>query len=79
MQKPSALTAALSAPGGGTTAAPQQSNKLDSSSFPCIEEGKPLEAAVAASFENLQLGSKTIVGSMPTRTLSGGFSVSRRR
>ena len=65
------LKAALAkATGGGSSAAPQES-KIDNSSFPCIEEGKPLQDDVAASFAALELR-QAVVGSMPTRTLSGG-------
>jgi hypothetical protein len=67
------LKAALAkATGGGTSgaAAPQES-KIDSSSFPCIEEGKPLQDDVAASFAALELR-QSVVGSMPTRTLGSG-------
>jgi hypothetical protein len=45
--------------------------KSDLSSFPCIQEGQPLQDDVAASFEQLNLSKTQLVGSMPTRTLSG--------
>lgn len=73
------LKAALAgASKGGQGAAPQaQEQKIDTASFPCIDEGAALD--VTADFESLRLGA-TPVGSMPARTLSGSYkgSVSSR-
>lgn len=62
------LKAALAGAGGSAPAKPsEQSAKIDASSFPCIDEGAPLED-IAASFETLGLTRQTsLAGSMPTR------------
>lgn len=61
------LKAALAGAGKGAAAPPQQGSKLDSSSFPCIDEGKPIADDVAANFADLNLAHGSLAGSMPVR------------
>ncbi|EFN59059.1 hypothetical protein CHLNCDRAFT_137776 [Chlorella variabilis] len=58
------LKAALAGKGGSV---PPQEGKLDASSFPCIDEGKPMADDVAATFADLKLSTSTLAGSMPIR------------
>lgn len=63
------LKAALSGAGGQQKPAGPDT-KIDSASFPCIQEGKPLADDVAATFQeqlNLSRQSSLISGSMPMR------------
>jgi hypothetical protein len=69
------LKAALKAGGAGKGPAAAKEIKLDASSFPCIDEGKPIADDVAANFGNLRLGSSTLAGSMPIRAGSYKDSV----
>lgn len=69
------LKAALAGKGGSV---PPQEGKLDASSFPCIDEGKPMADDVAATFADLKLSTSTLAGSMPIRMGSYKGSVRRQ-
>ncbi len=68
------LKAALAA--GGQQKPAQPDTKLDAASFPCIEEGKPLQddGSFEAQFEQLHLSRHTsnLASSMPMRSTRRG-------